>query len=161
MSALGQKQTYAMHQPVSALHPIATAKADISPGSCPLYPRKQTCAVQLAMSALGHKRTCALFDHLVGCGKQRLRNIEPAVILKRMVGSMFTITIRPLAGVTNPDKALRSALKLPSLYSLIDVQRNPNLRSITTLLVANNEKDELYHAAQDDTHCRCFASSPI
>ena len=78
----------------------------------------------------------------------------------RMVGSMFTITIRSLPGVTNPDKALRSALKLPSLYSLIDVQRSPNLRSITTLLVANNEKDELYHAAQDDTHCRCFASSP-
>src|ERR1043166_1408797 len=25
--------------------------------SCPLYPRKQTCAVQLGMSAMGHKRT--------------------------------------------------------------------------------------------------------
>ena len=86
---------------------------------------------------------------------------EATVIPKgRMIGSMFTITIRSLPGVTNPDKALRSALKLPSLYSLIDVQRSPNLRSITTLLVANNEKDELYHAAQDDTHCRCFASSP-
>ena len=29
MSALGQKQTYAVHQPMSALPPIATAKADI------------------------------------------------------------------------------------------------------------------------------------
>jgi len=28
MSALGQKQTCAMHQPMSALPPIATAKAD-------------------------------------------------------------------------------------------------------------------------------------
>ena len=87
---------------------------------------------------------------------------EPeAVVIPRgpMVGPLYTITVRPLPGV-NPDKALRSALKLPSLYSLIDVQRSPNLRSITTLLVANNEKDELYHAAQDDTHCRCFASSP-
>jgi hypothetical protein len=27
--------------------------------SCPLYPRKQTCAVQLRMSALGQKRTHA------------------------------------------------------------------------------------------------------
>ena len=27
---------------------------------CPLYPRKRTCAVQLAMSALGQKRTLAL-----------------------------------------------------------------------------------------------------
>jgi len=32
MSALGQKQTYAVHQPMSALPPIATAKADI--GKC-------------------------------------------------------------------------------------------------------------------------------
>jgi hypothetical protein len=29
MSALGQKQTYALQQPVSALPPIATAKADM------------------------------------------------------------------------------------------------------------------------------------
>src|SRR6476620_4791029 len=29
MSALGQKQTYALQQAMSALHPIATAKADI------------------------------------------------------------------------------------------------------------------------------------
>ena len=29
MSALGQKQTCAMHQPMSALPPIATAKADM------------------------------------------------------------------------------------------------------------------------------------
>src|SRR5690348_1511576 len=29
MSALGQKQTYAVHQPMSALPPIATAKADM------------------------------------------------------------------------------------------------------------------------------------
>jgi hypothetical protein len=29
MSALGQKQTYTMHKDMSALPPIATAKADI------------------------------------------------------------------------------------------------------------------------------------
>src|SRR5262249_13877769 len=57
MSALGQKQTYAVHQPMSALHPIATAKADIGKPSGLLYPRKQTCALQLGMSALGQKRT--------------------------------------------------------------------------------------------------------
>src|SRR5262245_22574316 len=45
MSALGHKQTYAVHQPMSALHPIATAKADIGNPSCLLYPRKRTCAV--------------------------------------------------------------------------------------------------------------------
>src|SRR5215471_13688443 len=59
MSALGQKQTYAVHQLMSALPPIATAKADIGKPSCLLYPRKQTCAVQLGKSALGQKRTCA------------------------------------------------------------------------------------------------------
>src|SRR5262249_48607493 len=78
MSALGQKQTYAMQKAMSALPPIATAKADIRKRSCPLYPRKQTFvvagrhgnlrstqgldadhAVQLGMSALGHKRTHA------------------------------------------------------------------------------------------------------
>jgi hypothetical protein len=26
---------------------------------CPLYPQKRTCALQLAMSAMGHKRTFA------------------------------------------------------------------------------------------------------
>src|SRR5262249_30883383 len=40
MSALGQKQTFALHQPMSALPPIATAKADFPQKSCPLYPPK-------------------------------------------------------------------------------------------------------------------------
>src|SRR5262249_20291873 len=53
MSALGQKQTYAVHKLMSALHPIATAKADSRKRSCPLYPRKRTCAVQNVMSAKG------------------------------------------------------------------------------------------------------------
>src|SRR5262245_9626840 len=38
MSALGQKRTFALHQPMSALPPIATAKVDIRNRSCPLYP---------------------------------------------------------------------------------------------------------------------------
>src|SRR5262249_32553662 len=57
MSALGQKRTCAMQEPMSALPPIATAKADFRKPACPLYPQKRTCAVQLAMSALGQKRT--------------------------------------------------------------------------------------------------------
>jgi hypothetical protein len=36
MSALGQKRTYAVHQAMSALPPIATAKADSRNRSCPL-----------------------------------------------------------------------------------------------------------------------------
>src|SRR5262245_57564128 len=42
---------------MSALPPIATAKADIGKTSCLLYPRKRTCAVHTLMSALGQKRT--------------------------------------------------------------------------------------------------------
>jgi hypothetical protein len=57
MSALGQKQTNAVHQPMSALPSIATAKAYFRKTSCLLYPRKRTCAVHRLMSALGQKRT--------------------------------------------------------------------------------------------------------
>src|SRR4029079_1657520 len=57
MSALGQKQTHAVQQRMSALPPIATAKADMGQCSCLLYPRKRTCAVQSEMSAKGQKRT--------------------------------------------------------------------------------------------------------
>jgi len=53
MSALGHKQTYAVQNGMSALPPIATAKADIRKQSCLLYARKRTCAVQLQMSAKG------------------------------------------------------------------------------------------------------------
>src|SRR5262249_29311429 len=45
--------------------------------ACPLYPRKRTCAVQLAMSALGQKRTLPTsLNHLVGGSHQRRRNCE-------------------------------------------------------------------------------------
>src|SRR5215475_5543134 len=60
MSALGQKQTYAVQHGMSALLPIATAKADSRKRSCLLYPRKQTLAVRTPMSALGQKRTYAV-----------------------------------------------------------------------------------------------------
>jgi hypothetical protein len=52
MSALGQKRTFAVHKPMSALPPNSDRKSGF-----PLYPRKRTCAVQLGMSALGQKRT--------------------------------------------------------------------------------------------------------
>jgi hypothetical protein len=41
MSALGQKQTYAARNVTSALHPIATAKADLRQTPCLFYPRKR------------------------------------------------------------------------------------------------------------------------
>src|SRR5262245_18047002 len=57
MSALGQKQTCAAQNAMSALPKIATEKADFRNRSCLLYPRKRTCAVQEPMSAMGQKRT--------------------------------------------------------------------------------------------------------
>ena len=39
MSALGQKQTYAVQNGMPALPPIATVKADMPQWSCPLYPK--------------------------------------------------------------------------------------------------------------------------
>src|SRR5262245_16510831 len=40
MSALGQKRTYALHQPMSALPPIATAKADFPQTAMSALPPK-------------------------------------------------------------------------------------------------------------------------
>src|SRR5215472_12679678 len=60
MSALDQKQTCALQNVMSALHPIATAKAKFRKRPCLLYPLKRTCAVQKLMSAKGQKRTHAL-----------------------------------------------------------------------------------------------------
>jgi hypothetical protein len=59
---------------MSALLPIATAKADSLKRSCLLYPRKLTCALQLVMSALGQKRS---FDDL---GKELARNPELGLV---------------------------------------------------------------------------------
>jgi hypothetical protein len=61
----------------SALSPIATAKADFRAMPCLLYPRKRTCAVQLGMSAMGHKRTsAALFDDFIDLGEYRRRECQ-------------------------------------------------------------------------------------
>jgi hypothetical protein len=81
----GSKQTYAVQKGMSALAPIATAKADSLKRSCPLYPQKRTCAVRLGMSAKGQKRTHAvhqrgsLFDpssDLTTCSNTA-RRVEP------------------------------------------------------------------------------------
>jgi hypothetical protein len=56
MSALGQKRTCAVQKDMSALPPIATSIAFFG------------------MSALGRKRTFALFDHFIGAVKQRGRH---------------------------------------------------------------------------------------
>ena len=52
MSALGHKQTCALHKPMSALHPKATAKADLRKTPCLLYPRKRTCGHPNGYSAV-------------------------------------------------------------------------------------------------------------
>src|SRR5262245_51532383 len=70
MSALGQKQTFAVHQPMSALPP----KADS--------------AVQRGMSAKGHKRTSSCSIPLalfLSLGQRR----EPQPLLRQVTESLF------------------------------------------------------------------------
>src|SRR5262249_40990646 len=45
--------------------------------SCPLFPRKRTCAVHRLMSALGQKRTFCLFDHLICTKNESGRDCKP------------------------------------------------------------------------------------
>ena len=61
MTGLGQKQTFAMQTGMSALHLIATTKADLSLASC---------AVQEAKSAKGQKWT---FESLA-LAERKVRN---------------------------------------------------------------------------------------
>src|SRR6185437_7238432 len=67
MSALGDQQTSALQKGMSAIPPIATAKANFRTTPCPLYPRKRTCAAHKLMSALGQKQTCSDLSDVGGC----------------------------------------------------------------------------------------------
>ena len=55
MSAMGQKQTYAVHQPMSALLPIATAKADFRQEVMSALPPKADMCGALAHVCFGPK----------------------------------------------------------------------------------------------------------
>ena len=57
MSALGQKQIICAAKSDVRFTPNSDRESGFLQRSCPLCPRKRTCAVQLGMSALGHKRT--------------------------------------------------------------------------------------------------------
>src|SRR5262249_35027677 len=71
MSALGQKQTYAVQQTMSALPPIATAKADYRERSCPVYPRKRTSRLTATRSLPLHRLEVAALQRFLG-GLERL-----------------------------------------------------------------------------------------
>jgi|SoiMethySBSTD1v2_1073268.scaffolds.fasta_scaffold246840_3 hypothetical protein len=66
MSALGQKRTYAVHQGMSALPPIATTKATSLKNLYPLYPKsghvQRTSRGQLRANS---RHSVIHFDHLV------------------------------------------------------------------------------------------------
>ena len=69
MSASGQKQTCAVHQSMSALPTIATAKADSRERSCPLYPRKET-----SPSVIGISAKCTSGSEQSSCGDKQNGN---------------------------------------------------------------------------------------
>jgi hypothetical protein len=76
MSALGQKQTFAVQKGMSALPPIATAKADFRKRSCLLYPESKdvqcssACPLWAKSGLMECSKSRPLLDHLVGAAKQ-------------------------------------------------------------------------------------------
>ena len=83
MSALGQKQTYAVHKPMSALLSIATAKANYRKGHVRFTPKsRHVRQAHKPMSALCQERTFAsLFQGLIGL-RSNLHSPSP----RQMIG---------------------------------------------------------------------------
>src|SRR4029450_1023199 len=79
---------------MSALPPMRPRKR-IRKRSCPLYPRKRTCAMHQSMSALGQKRTNAvqqtssLFDHLVRTPDKCVGNVDAECLGRLQVDGHF------------------------------------------------------------------------
>jgi hypothetical protein len=86
MSALGQKQTYAVHKPMSALPPIATAKADSRNGSCLLYPPKADMCGALTHVCFGPIADIGMFGWHIRCTAKA--GVVKVVILRRHVGGI-------------------------------------------------------------------------
>ena len=77
MSALGHKQTYALQKAMSALPPIATAKAYSRKGSCLLYPPKADMCAATSDVRYGPKADILVsFDHFVGNLLKLPRNLK-------------------------------------------------------------------------------------
>src|SRR5262249_21613899 len=115
MSALGQKQTSAMQNAMSALHPIATAKADIGKPACLLYPRKRTCAVELGMSALGQKRThAAQQTNLYSITSPARASTEGGIVRPSALAVLRLITNSYLVGACTGRSAGFSPLRMRS-----------------------------------------------
>src|SRR5215510_1734539 len=97
MSALGQKQTYAVQNRMSALPPIATAKADMPKWSCPLYPRKRHQTRHMGMSARAKSR-------LMPCSKKDRYSITLSARASTLDGNA-----RPSALAATEERSIRSA----------------------------------------------------
>jgi hypothetical protein len=96
MSALGQKRTCAAHQPMSALPPIATAKADIvHSNSCPLWAKSGHDSRADPRGPLGHC-SALRFD----LSSKGLRYYLPVPHNKR-VGNEFVGIVRCFGGPEN------------------------------------------------------------
>jgi len=77
MSALGQKQTYAVHKGMSALPPIATAKADMPQMVMSALPLKADMCGATSNVGYGPKADIGgLVDQVVGASEQRHWNSE-------------------------------------------------------------------------------------
>jgi hypothetical protein len=85
MSALGQKQTFAVHQPMSALPPITTARADFRTRSCLLYPSFYTTKPRGTGMGLSICRSIisAHWGPVVGRGKRTSRHYISVHVARR------------------------------------------------------------------------------
>src|SRR5215471_104781 len=121
---------------MSALPPIATAKADISKPSCLLYRQKRTCAVRQLMSALGQKWTHApqqkrlLFDHFVSAGEYGRRHSEAERLGCFEIDHQFVLSWRlhwHIAGLLTLEDAIDVAGRLPVLIEEVGSIRGQTL----------------------------------
>src|SRR6188474_2853233 len=75
-SALGQKQTFAMHQPMSALLPYSDRKSGLRQTIMSALPPKADMCGAVAHVGFGPEADIPLFDDVVGAPDECVRDVE-------------------------------------------------------------------------------------
>jgi len=113
MSALGQKQTYALQQAMSALPPIATAKADSRKGHVRFTPKSRH---------VHRNRRCPLWANIghVKCGEYDLERERT-----RLVNVSSVLLARPPS--SSAGSILPKGLLSPQPFFFFTSPRNPSI----------------------------------
>jgi hypothetical protein len=91
MSALGQKPTYAPQQAMSALHPIATAKAKIPQKAMSALPPKADMCGATRDVRFGPKADIVSFDNFVGERQYLWRKFDAKSLCGPQVDDQFKL----------------------------------------------------------------------